>query len=86
VPHGALPAGSRDRIRALELVDPALFVTLGLIMLSGRYMTPAAEGLVELIRSSISTEEETPAAAPARRGRSAGAAADGSSPRARRKA
>ena len=53
VPAGALPAAQDGSIHPVKLVDPSLFVTLGLITLSGRYMTPAAEGLVQLIRENV---------------------------------
>ena len=53
VPAGALPDERDSAIRTLKLVEPSLSVTLGLITLSGRYMTPAAEGLVQLIKDRV---------------------------------
>lgn len=53
VPEGALPVPPATDFHAARLVEPSLFVTLGLITLSGRYLTPAAESLMTMIRESV---------------------------------
>jgi DNA-binding transcriptional LysR family regulator len=75
VPAGALPPPGADGVRALRLAEPSLSVTLGLIMLDGRYVTPAAESLMTLIRdnasalgSGLSTPGRTGPRAPTRPG------------------
>ena len=52
VPEGALPVPLPPDVHAARLVEPSLFVTLGLITLVGRYMTPAAESLIAMIQAS----------------------------------
>ncbi len=49
VPAGALPARPWKTFHAAPLSAPALSVTLGIIRLQGRYMTPAAMSLMRLI-------------------------------------
>jgi DNA-binding transcriptional LysR family regulator len=53
VPAGALPVPVPPDIHAAKLVDPSLHVTLGLITLGSRYMTPAAESLMAMIQASV---------------------------------
>ena len=40
-----------EGFQAMQLADPPLTVSIGLITLRGRYLTPAASGLVSLIQS-----------------------------------
>jgi DNA-binding transcriptional LysR family regulator len=54
VPAGALPRPGADGVRALRLAEPSLSVTLGIITLDGRYVTPAAESLMTLISDNVS--------------------------------
>jgi DNA-binding transcriptional LysR family regulator len=61
VPEGALPVPLPQDCHAARLVDPQLFVTLGLITLAGRYMTPAAESLIAMIQASVTTSPGVPA-------------------------
>lgn len=71
VPAGALPVPPPSDIHAATLADPSLFVTLGLITLAGRYMTPAAESLMTMIQENvkdgITARRRTPHRAAARR-------------------
>jgi DNA-binding transcriptional LysR family regulator len=57
VPAGALPPVAAADFHAAKLVDPSLSVTLGLIMLNGRYLTPAAESLMTMIRENVRSTE-----------------------------
>src|SRR5262245_30526184 len=62
VPAGALPLPHAPDFHAAKLIDPSLFVTLGLIMLTGRYMTPAAESLMTMIRENVNATGSAPPA------------------------
>jgi DNA-binding transcriptional LysR family regulator len=53
VPAGALPVPRTPDFHAATLIEPSLFVTLGLITLTGRYLTPAAESLMAMIRNNV---------------------------------
>jgi DNA-binding transcriptional LysR family regulator len=53
IPAGALPVPPPSDIHAAKLADPSLFVTLGLITLAGRYLTPAAESLMTMIQENV---------------------------------
>jgi DNA-binding transcriptional LysR family regulator len=53
VPAGALPTPPAKDFHAARLTEPSLSVTLGLITLAGRYLTPAAESLMTLIRDNV---------------------------------
>jgi DNA-binding transcriptional LysR family regulator len=53
IPAGAVPVPPGPDLRAAKLVDPSLHVTLGLITLAGRYMTPAAESLMTMIQEHV---------------------------------
>src|SRR5687767_11144888 len=53
VPAGALSMAPGENVYTARLVDPSLFVTLGLITLTGRYVTPAADSLMTLIRENV---------------------------------
>jgi DNA-binding transcriptional LysR family regulator len=52
LPEGCLPPMQwGEGFQALVLADPPLSVSIGLITLRGRYLTPAAAGLVSLIQT-----------------------------------
>jgi len=52
LPEGCLPPMQwGDGFQAMLLVDPPLSVSIGLITLRGRYLTPPAAGLLALIQS-----------------------------------
>jgi DNA-binding transcriptional LysR family regulator len=52
LPEGCLPPMQwGEGFQAMVLSDPPLSVSIGLITLRGRYLTPAASGLVTLIQS-----------------------------------
>jgi DNA-binding transcriptional LysR family regulator len=52
LPEGCLPPMQwGEGFRAFVLADPPLSVTIGLITLRGRYLTPAASGLVSVIQA-----------------------------------
>ena len=53
IPAGALPMPAPSGFHAAPLADPSLSVTLGLITLTGRYMTPAAESLMTMIHQNV---------------------------------
>jgi DNA-binding transcriptional LysR family regulator len=71
VPAGALPVMPAKDFHAARLVEPSLFVTLGLIMLTGRYMTPAAESLMTMIKDGVGPMGASAPGLPAPGGRSA---------------
>jgi DNA-binding transcriptional LysR family regulator len=54
VPAGALPTEPAPDFHAAKLAEPSLSVTLGLIVLNGRYVTPAADSLMALIKKNVS--------------------------------
>jgi DNA-binding transcriptional LysR family regulator len=52
LPEGCLPPMQwGEGFQAMQLSDPPLSVSVGLITLRGRYLTPAASGLVTLIQA-----------------------------------
>jgi DNA-binding transcriptional LysR family regulator len=60
VPAGAVPARPWRDFHAAALTAPSLVVTLGLITLRGRYITPPAASLIAAIRDHFK-HSETPA-------------------------
>ena len=64
IPAGALPVPPPKDYHAAKLVEPSLSVTLGLITLTGRYMTPAAESLMTMIREGVRAAAPEATAAP----------------------
>jgi DNA-binding transcriptional LysR family regulator len=52
LPWGVLPPPPWNHFHAAVLADPPLAVSVGLITLRGRYMTPAASSMVALIQES----------------------------------
>lgn len=52
IPEGVLPPKPWKDIEAAVLVEPSLAVSVGLIMLPSRYLTPAAASMVSLIREA----------------------------------
>ena len=59
LPSGCLPAIQwGEGFHAAPLVDPPLSVLVGLITARGRYLTPAATGMMSLIRSEVVPQEK----------------------------
>jgi len=59
LPSGCLPAIQwGEGFHAAPLVDPSLSVLVGLITARGRYLTPAAAGMIALIRSEVVPHEK----------------------------
>ena len=50
LPWGVLPPGPWTGFQALTLAEPALSVSVGLITLRGRYLTPAASSMMTLVQ------------------------------------
>jgi DNA-binding transcriptional LysR family regulator len=50
LPWGVLPPGPWSGFQAMMLAEPALSVSVGLITLRGRYLTPAASSMMALIQ------------------------------------
>ena len=54
LPSGCLPDRQwGEGFHAAQLTEPALSVSVGLITARGRYLTPAASGMVSLIREQM---------------------------------
>ena len=54
LPSGCLPTIQWDEgFHTAQLTEPSLSVAVGLITLRGRYLTPAASGMVSLIREQM---------------------------------
>jgi DNA-binding transcriptional LysR family regulator len=67
VPSGVLPPQPYKDFEAYPLSEPALSLTVGLITLQGRYLSPAATALAQLVREQcraphLRAQEETPRA------------------------
>jgi DNA-binding transcriptional LysR family regulator len=60
IPAGALPAKPWRDFHAAVLTAPSLSVTVGLIMLRGRYITPPSASLIALVRDHFK-QTDTPA-------------------------
>jgi DNA-binding transcriptional LysR family regulator len=50
VPSGVLPPQPWKDFEAYPLTEPALALTVGMITLGGRYLSPAATALANLVR------------------------------------
>lgn len=57
LPWGVLPPAPWDGFQALTLAEPALSVSVGLIALRGRYLTPAASSMMALIQEGTGRVE-----------------------------
>jgi DNA-binding transcriptional LysR family regulator len=55
LPWGVLPPAPWTGFRTADLVEPALSVSVGLITLRGRYLTPAASSMMALIQEEART-------------------------------
>jgi DNA-binding transcriptional LysR family regulator len=65
LPEGCLPPMQwGEGFHAMQVTDPALSVSVGLIMLRGRYLTPAASGLASLIRARVGKRSADPKCMP----------------------
>jgi DNA-binding transcriptional LysR family regulator len=59
LPAGCLPAIQwGEGFHAAPLIDPPLSVLVGLITARGRYLTPAASGMISLIRNEVVPQEQ----------------------------
>ena len=56
IPEGVLPPRPWKDVEAALLVEPSLTVSVGLITLPSRYLTPAAASMVALIRDAIAAK------------------------------
>ena len=60
LPSGCLPDRQwGEGFHAAQLAEPSLSVSVGLITARGRYLTPAAAGMVSLIRDSMAKHPKT---------------------------
>jgi len=60
LPSGCLPERQwGEGFHAAQLTEPSLSVAVGLITSRGRYLTPAASGMVSLIREQMSKQAKT---------------------------
>ena len=65
LPEGCLPPMQwGEGFHAMQVSDPPLSVSVGLITLRGRYLTPAASGLVSVIRSKVGKRSTDPKCMP----------------------
>jgi DNA-binding transcriptional LysR family regulator len=62
LPSGCLPDRQwGEGFHAAQLAEPSLSVSVGLITARGRYLTPAASGMVSLIREQVAKQVKTSA-------------------------
>jgi len=65
LPEGCIPPFQwGDGFHAALVTEPTLSVTIGVIMLRGRYLTPAAAGLAALIKTKTAKKVGDPTTAP----------------------
>jgi DNA-binding transcriptional LysR family regulator len=63
LPSGCLPDRQwGEGFHAAQLAEPSLSVSVGLITARGRYLTPAASGMVSLIREQVSKQAKSASA------------------------
>ena len=60
LPSGCLPTSQwGEGFHSAQLTEPALSVAVGLITARGRYLTPAASGMVSMIRDQMTKQAKT---------------------------
>jgi DNA-binding transcriptional LysR family regulator len=65
LPEGCLPPMQwGEGFQAIPVGDPPLSVSVGLITLRGRYLTPAASGLLTLVRQRVGKKSSDPKCVP----------------------
>ena len=63
LPSGCLPDRQwGEGFHAAQLAEPSLSVSVGLITARGRYLTPAASGMVALIREQVTKQAKAASA------------------------